>query len=973
MNPESTGTLMRPEEISGLEVYLIRVRFEAYELDPESGELWKGDAPVRLPPQPTKVLCLLVERAGTLVTREEIQRTLWNGETFVDFEQGLNYCIRQIRVVLEDNAEQPTFIATIPRRGYRFIAPISVVPPPTAAASSTLLQPRDNGVDPITQPSKTNLSPVTVPVPPTVGANSSRWGRNQLLISILVIPLLASFAYVAERRWHLVKTSVSANAPAGYGIPARTSVAVLDFANLDGKESDAWLSTALSEMFATELAEGGKLRLVSGEQVAKARTAAQLPGSLSNETLIRLRQQLEADVIVSGSYTVMTQNRASKLRLDLRLQDARTGQILAAFAQTRDEADLFELVSNTGITMRQKLGAGRLSPVEEAAFDHSFPADPEARRLYAEGLERLRRFDALDARESLEQVTKIEPQFAPARSALAAAWSTMGYDAKAADEAKKAIDLAANLPREEQLSVEARYYELTQDRSKAADRLHTLASFFPDNIDYGIRLATVQMQGDQLNDALSTVGKLRQLPEPLGTSPRLDILEAQIRGHSGDFKQSRALAETAERKGRAMGAQLLIAQALSIDAYELERLGLPDASLQASSEAKQINTDANFSRGVGTSLLFSGDVLYDKGDFNAARAKFEDALSIFREIGDKKNAGLSYERIGNTFHDQGKFAESQNEYTRALEIYREIQWTGGISSAVGNLANTLDAMGDLKGSLKMHEESLQLVEQAGDKREIASEIDNIAFVQQEIGALPAAAEGHRQSLAMHKQSSYERGEAYAVGGLGDVFLMQGNLGAARQQYEAGRALAEKAQSDAHVALFDINLASIDLLEQHPGEAEARARRAAAEFQKDKDPEANADTYALLVHILLAEKKVPEAIEAGKWAQTYAEQVTSLPPQFEAGLALADLEAVTGKRDASRKRLLALLERAQRSGYMQYILEARRELTGLEVEKSRASHLSALGQEARQRGFGVIATEIGLMPSNAPADFLSANR
>src|ERR1700733_9909730 len=87
--------------------YLIKVQFQSYELDLSSGELWRQGSSLRLPPQPAKVLCLLVERAGNLVSREEIQKMLWKDETFVDFDQGLNYCVRQIRLALGDSAEEP--------------------------------------------------------------------------------------------------------------------------------------------------------------------------------------------------------------------------------------------------------------------------------------------------------------------------------------------------------------------------------------------------------------------------------------------------------------------------------------------------------------------------------------------------------------------------------------------------------------------------------------------------------------------------------------------------------------------------------------------------------------------------------------------------------------------------------------------------------------------------------------------------
>jgi TolB-like protein/Tfp pilus assembly protein PilF len=107
-----------------------RVRFEAFELDLARGELRRAGSPVHIQPQPLKVLALLAGRAGQLVTREEIRQGIWNADTFVDFEQGLNYCIRQLRSALGDTADAPRFIETVPRRGYRFVAALSDEPAP---------------------------------------------------------------------------------------------------------------------------------------------------------------------------------------------------------------------------------------------------------------------------------------------------------------------------------------------------------------------------------------------------------------------------------------------------------------------------------------------------------------------------------------------------------------------------------------------------------------------------------------------------------------------------------------------------------------------------------------------------------------------------------------------------------------------------------------------------------------------------
>ena len=112
------------------------LRFGVFELHPNSGELRRNGDPVKLPPQPFKVLEALVRRGGEVVTREEIRNRVWHGDTFVDFDQGLNFCIRQIREALGDNVESPQYIQTLPRRGYRFVA---LVESPTSKSASRRL------------------------------------------------------------------------------------------------------------------------------------------------------------------------------------------------------------------------------------------------------------------------------------------------------------------------------------------------------------------------------------------------------------------------------------------------------------------------------------------------------------------------------------------------------------------------------------------------------------------------------------------------------------------------------------------------------------------------------------------------------------------------------------------------------------------------------------------------------------------
>src|SRR5215831_1822534 len=101
------------------------LRFAAFELDSTAGELRQRGDLIKLPPQPFRVLELLVSRSGEVITRDQLRDHVWNEDTVVDFEQGLNFCIRRIREVLGDTAESPRFIETLPRRGYRFLLPVT--------------------------------------------------------------------------------------------------------------------------------------------------------------------------------------------------------------------------------------------------------------------------------------------------------------------------------------------------------------------------------------------------------------------------------------------------------------------------------------------------------------------------------------------------------------------------------------------------------------------------------------------------------------------------------------------------------------------------------------------------------------------------------------------------------------------------------------------------------------------------------
>ena len=145
------------------------LRFGVFELNLDEEELRKSGTIIKLAPQPFRLLALLANHAGQVVTREEIKEQVWGEETYVDFEQGMNHCIKQIRTVLGDNADNPLYVETLPRRGYRFLAPVVsknvLAPAPTIIKSQSGVQ---SGVIPALGPDGTLTAPTPDEVPPKV-------------------------------------------------------------------------------------------------------------------------------------------------------------------------------------------------------------------------------------------------------------------------------------------------------------------------------------------------------------------------------------------------------------------------------------------------------------------------------------------------------------------------------------------------------------------------------------------------------------------------------------------------------------------------------------------------------------------------------------------------------------------------------------------------------------------------------------
>ena len=389
-----------------------RLRFDSFEVDLRSGEMWKHGTRLRLQDQPFQVLRLLLERRGEIVTREELRQRLWLADTFVDFDDGLNTAVKKIRDLLGDSAERPRYIETIPRRGYRFTAVVESGQGATFPAQPAAVWQR---------------------IPQHVAAATAAIRRRWLAVTALV--LIAALALSAAWKYRLESRRDAASVRA---------IAVLPLENLSGDPSQDYFAAGLTDALTTELARaaGNSLRVTS-------RISAE---EYKNKSLAQIARELNVDAVVEGS-VIRSGNRA---RITVQLINARADQHLWAANYDRDLHDMLSLQSEIAASVARQVQI-TLSPRIEARLRGHQTVDPEAYDLYQRSL--LRGFsnnkqEMAAAAGLLQQAVARDPNFAAAHALLAREYTNQVFllqprdpelEVKAIQEVDQALKLDPDL------------------------------------------------------------------------------------------------------------------------------------------------------------------------------------------------------------------------------------------------------------------------------------------------------------------------------------------------------------------------------------------------------------------------------------------------------------------------------------------------------------------------------------------------
>lgn len=390
------------------------IRFSSFEVDLRAGELRKHGIRIRLQDQPFRVLQIFLEHPGEVVTREELQRRIWPVDTFVDFERGLNNAVRRVREALVDSVDEPRYIETIPKRGYRFIADLEA----TSEEGS-------NGAG-------TPLSPSVKTESPTQrkGTFLSRRLRTSMLAAAVVL-LCISAVFLGNRLIGKI---------AG---PPVQSVAVLPLQNLSGDPSQEYFVDGMTEELITELSHLNGLKVISRTSVMRYKK--------TDKSLPEIARELNVDAVVEGSVL----RAGDRVRITVQLISARSDANLWAETYDRTLQDTLavqEAVAraiagkiNTGVT--QNMATQPTPPrtvnlrAHEAYLLGLHEDDLVATFANHQGMRAIVEEHRRQAVEYYREAIHEDPNYAPAYLGLASADDPNDVEA----EARKALELDDSL------------------------------------------------------------------------------------------------------------------------------------------------------------------------------------------------------------------------------------------------------------------------------------------------------------------------------------------------------------------------------------------------------------------------------------------------------------------------------------------------------------------------------------------------
>lgn len=790
----------------------MKYRFGEFTLDLEASRLLGPEGEVRLRPQTFRLLEVLAESAPKILSQEELLDRVWGVEHLSP--ASVKQAVSEVRQALGDDPARPRIIETVHRRGYRFIArverlePTPYTSPAAAPAPATPEAPPAAPPAPAvaarreelaTQPLSMSKILPRVEAPPGRSPLPKAGWRRALA---LLLPVLAGLALVVLLG-HSRQTAPPDQAIASQASsPApRQAVAILGFRNLSADPADAWISAALGEILGFELTAPGRLRILPAENVDRMRRELGLPeNGAAAESLARIGRNLGAHLVITGSYLVSrpggSPGAGETIRIQVMVQDVETGETVAWARQTGARERLLELAAAAARGVLGSLSkAPGAAPPEAAAL----AANAESLRLWSEAVRLLRVRDATAAVPLLQKAAAIDPDNPFMYDALSQAWSRLGFDARAAEAAGKALELARDLPEEIRLGLEARAHEMRFEPARSAERYAELWRLFPDNLDYGLALAAAQRQSGAAEASLDLIATLRRLPPPDGEDPRIDLAESDAAWQLGDFVRCRETAQRAIEKAEARSATFLVALGKVSRGWALKRLGENQAAVADFQAAAAIYQRVGDRAAAAGARAAEAVIHQSEGRPAEARRIYEEVIPIFHQIGDRSREAKTLNNFASLLGGEGDFAGASRLLERSLAIKREIEDLQGTAMTLTNLANLREMQGDARGARSYLEEAIGISRRLGDAHGTALALRGIARVEARDGRFAAGRAALAEAIGLSRQNGDAEGLAQSELALAHLERKAGRPDVARGHYEESLALWGELRNQERVA------------------------------------------------------------------------------------------------------------------------------------------------------------------------------
>ncbi len=932
-----------------------RVCFGLYEVDLHAQELRKGGLKLKIPHQSFQILAMLLERPGEVVSREDLRHKLWAGDVFVNFEAGLNSAVQRLRSALQDTSLEPRYIETLPRVGYRFIASVE---PLVSVPAISVADDASQGASTLDSAELTSAD--TVPdqissVPRVKGRIWPYWATATLLLVLFV----AYIGYRYSRRNQHAPEEQAQPSPVIPSTLTRRSVAVMGFTNASGNARDVWLSTAFTEMLATELAAGDHLRTVAAEDVARAKLELSLSNvdSYAGRTLTKIHKDLGCDYVVAGSYLAIGQTGIGRVRLDARVQDAVTGDTIASFAVVGSQSDLFDLASRAGEQLRAKLGVGTLTATEAEEVKLALPSDPEAARLYSDGLAKLRLYDDIAAADLFEKAIHLQPDYSPAYAALASARFALGYGAEAKAAARKAMDLSQNLPQQERLQTEAHYHKINGEWTQAVEIYSQLQRSYPDNLDYGLNLAFVQDMVGKGAEAVATMAALRKLPAPQRDDSRIDLMDARIAGDLADYKREQAFAEAAAKKAEIAGARLVLARAKMVVGYASDGLGDFASARDAYAIAQRMCAESGDVVGAALAEMDIGITLDQQGDLAGAKRSYEQVLPVFRKKGDQLSLVATLTNLSAIYSREGDLRTEEHLLRDALAISHKLNRMDKLDIETTSLAESLRRQGKFREAKDMLNPLAEHLRRTGKKSLLADATEALASIAETQGDMTTSLRMRQEAGSLYKDTGDKMEYASAERSLGKALLREADFAGAKEALAEALSVDGEIGAKADTALDQVALAEVASAQGGPVDM-GTLRSAIDELRLRKMTDDEIEAEIILVREMIRQGKAAEAAKILAQTTLLSGRTHDPTIRFDVALATAHLRSAQHRFNDASHTVRPALQSAIAMGCVRCQLEAQLEQGEIEIQAGNPergqAQLHALADEGGRTGFRLIA-------------------